>query len=134
MILLPNFFEPQAPENVTRTKADMRSLAIAIEKYKHDNSKFPPDLYMLTSPVAYIKELYKDPFIKQPFKFYSDEEVALIWGVGPDKDFDLDSNFKHKLNKNIDDELFKYRFDPTNGSYSSGDIFRYILLNEQINK
>lgn len=123
--------EAQIRAKVSIIKADMRRLDEAIGKYKHDNGKFPTNLYMLTSPVAYIEKQYEDPFVKQSYKYYSDKELALIWSAGPDKDYDINSNFEHKLNKKIDDELIEYHYDPTNGTRTKGDIYRYILLNEK---
>ena len=66
-IAVPNFLEAQVRAKVSRSKADMRSLATAIESYNVDNNKYPePDQsnmdltsYMapLTTPVAYINVL-----------------------------------------------------------------------------
>ena len=45
-IAVPNFLEAQTRSKVSRIKADMRSLATAIEAYRTDyNSYHPPDQY-----------------------------------------------------------------------------------------
>ncbi|MCD6385170.1 prepilin-type N-terminal cleavage/methylation domain-containing protein [Candidatus Sumerlaeota bacterium] len=73
-IAVPNFLEAQVRSKVSRTKADMRSLATAIESYAVDNNKYPPDIEngwpwyitrVLSTPIAYITStvLY-DPFRK----------------------------------------------------------------------
>lgn len=76
-IAVPNFLEAQVRSKVSRVKADMRSLATAIEAYHVDNSRYPvkvnsPDNYpegyvryrltALTTPIAYITSLPDDPF------------------------------------------------------------------------
>ncbi len=63
-IAVPNFLEAQTRAKVTRMKADMRSIATALETYAIDNSKYPFDLdsrgwpyYLtdiITTPIAYI--------------------------------------------------------------------------------
>jgi prepilin-type N-terminal cleavage/methylation domain-containing protein len=79
-IAVPNFLEAQTRAKVSRAKADIRSLATALEAYSVDNNKYPPDItttdgytvgagyywYIsnwVTSPVAYItNNLLLDPF------------------------------------------------------------------------
>ena len=77
-IALPNFLEAQTRAKVTRARADMRSVATALEAYRVDNNLYPraiigtypgiPDgqfnrnLRPLTSPVAYITSLPPDVF------------------------------------------------------------------------
>ena len=41
-IAVPNFLEAQVRSKVSRVKADMRSMATALESYKVDNNKYPP--------------------------------------------------------------------------------------------
>lgn len=75
-IALPNFLEAQIRARVTRAKAEIRSLAIAMESYQIDWKYYPSysfpnytqrrrstaGLTWLTSPIAYIKSLPEDPF------------------------------------------------------------------------
>jgi prepilin-type N-terminal cleavage/methylation domain-containing protein len=79
-IAVPNFLEAQVRSKVSRAKADIRSLATALESYAVDNNNFPPDItsvggmtigtgwywYIsnrLTTPVAYItNNMLIDPF------------------------------------------------------------------------
>lgn len=91
-IAVPNFLEAQVRSKVSRVSADMRTLATALESYAVDSGKYPPgylqldnlaqglpaelmppptgvtDVRMgwiyhwLTSPVAYISSVPKDPF------------------------------------------------------------------------
>ena len=75
-IAVPNFLEAQVRSKVSRVKADMRSLATAIESYTVDHSKYPvkidgdqyPEGYVkyrltgLTTPISYMSSLPGDPF------------------------------------------------------------------------
>jgi prepilin-type N-terminal cleavage/methylation domain-containing protein len=89
-IAVPNFLEAQTRSKVARTKADMRSLATAIEAYRTDSNKYAPmndkspgdpagmDYWsftdasfhsrmsnFLTTPIAYISSTLEDIFIPQ---------------------------------------------------------------------
>jgi prepilin-type N-terminal cleavage/methylation domain-containing protein len=82
-IAVPNFLEAQVRSKVSRTKADMRTTATALEAYKVDTNRYPPDfsvywidrvprkahlqtfvgrLRYLTTPVAYISAIPVDDF------------------------------------------------------------------------
>jgi len=83
-IAVPNFLEAQTRAKVSRTKADMRTVATALESYRVDSNRYPfPDdiqggllltadptrtffetkiTQRLTTPIAYISTLFDDPF------------------------------------------------------------------------
>jgi prepilin-type N-terminal cleavage/methylation domain-containing protein len=86
-IAVPNFLEAQVRSKVARCKADMRSMAAAVESYAVDNNTYPlygqikPDgtvyepaqnagltdpnefpHHHLTTPIAYISARFEDPF------------------------------------------------------------------------
>jgi type II secretion system protein G len=74
-IAVPNFLEAQVRSKVSRVKADMRSLATAIESYVVDTNRYPiasqwvsvfnrfnARMHGLTTPVAYITSLPADTF------------------------------------------------------------------------
>ena len=42
-IAVPNFLEAQVRAKISRGKADMRSIATALETYKMDHNKYPVD-------------------------------------------------------------------------------------------
>jgi len=78
-IAVPNFLEAQVRSKVSRTKSDMRTVALPLEAYAVDANHYPPDvtdgvntfmgrLMHLTTPVAYISNL--------PENFFA-ENVAL---------------------------------------------------------
>lgn len=74
-IAVPNFLEAQTRSKISRTKADMRSLATGIEAYCVDNNRYPYGspgsipvprygLSLLSTPIAYITNpLLKDVFV-----------------------------------------------------------------------
>ena len=88
-IAVPNFLEAQARAKVSRAKNDMRALALGLENYRVDMNHYPPDiwhyayvlnwrlppappphvpvpnLYRLSTPVAYVTSIAEDPFPEQ---------------------------------------------------------------------
>ncbi len=75
-IAIPNFLAAQTRSKVSRTKADMRSVAVGIESYYVDNNAYPeivavwPFGYSLpntiSSPIAYMSSVPLDPFGPSP--------------------------------------------------------------------
>ena len=58
-IAVPNFIEAQTRSKVSRTKADMRACATAVESYAIDGNRYPPpigfeppDPFTVVDPVA----------------------------------------------------------------------------------
>jgi prepilin-type N-terminal cleavage/methylation domain-containing protein len=49
-IAVPNFLEAQVRSKVSRTKADMRSVATALEAYFVDANRYPPDYSQVIKP------------------------------------------------------------------------------------
>lgn len=75
-IALPNFLEAQTRSRVSRVRADMRNIALAIEAYAVENNHYPfclgtftPPLATrmayLTTPVAFITSIPRDPFVRR---------------------------------------------------------------------
>jgi len=71
-IALPNFLEAQVRSKVARAKADMRSMATALESYAVDHNSYPrfttdakklgDGLIALSTPIAYMSSIPQDPF------------------------------------------------------------------------
>ena len=73
-IAIPNFLEAQVRSKVSRCKSDLRSIAVGMEAYRVDNSKYPPfirngqaliwiqRLVPLSTPIAYLTSIPRDPF------------------------------------------------------------------------
>ncbi len=75
-IAVPNFLEAQTRSKVSRAKADMRSLATAMESYYVDANTYPPNdaggassqfrlnkVFHVTTPIAYMTSFPKDVFL-----------------------------------------------------------------------
>ena len=76
-IAVPNFLEAQTRAKVSRTRADMRSVATAVESYFVDRRAYPAHIVRggflfwygmdlgITTPVAYLssRSALKDPFL-----------------------------------------------------------------------
>ena len=94
-IAVPNFLEAQTRAKVSRTKADMRALAVALEAFRVDNTKLPSNSTnvmnpilrsigreketetefagigrLLTSPVAYVSSIPFDIFNTEALRFW----------------------------------------------------------------
>lgn len=144
-IAVPNFLEAQVRAKVSRTRADLRSVAVGLESYVVDNNRLPEGwqftnpiasvcrINRITTPIAYITTIPFDVFWKeQPAPF----NVA----GGP---FGPGSKFLNYINDPVSAVgasyiLFGYgpdqdfeiltagplHYDPTNGTISNGDIYR----------
>ena len=149
-IAVPNFLEAQVRAKVSRVKADIRTVGLAMEAYATDHNRYPyvnpgddhsylPDVPVLTTPVAYMTTLPKDPFARQSgdFRkksyryypidywkfFYPDLRTRnwhwIVMSNGPDQDIDIDrTNAQDAI-----DGILWMLYDPTNGSISAGDIW-----------
>jgi len=160
-IAVPNLLEAQTRSKVSRSASDLRSIGVALEAYCVDSSNYPPENYPspfvetaspwdsglpnhirlkpLTTPVAYVASLPRDPFasLEDPLNHVSPptyhyaaaldllhpEEVVffegenlegrycqwILQGNGPDRD----------------PVPWQYpRYDPTNGASSVGNVIR----------
>ena len=116
LMVMPNFLEAQMRSKVSRTMADERSLATALESYFIDYNQYPDILHQLTSPVAYITSVPIDLYVPQAegegmyIKYIPEEDHKdwLIYSYGPDET----------------DNKGQTLYDPTNGTISGGDIVR----------
>ena len=74
-IAVPNFLEAQVRSKVSRAKADIRTVATALEAYAVDNNHYPPTPFvendilrvvpdLLSAPVSYLSTAqFSDPFL-----------------------------------------------------------------------
>ena len=107
-IAVPNFLEAQVRSKVSRVRADMRSVALAIELYAVDYHRppyadkewnvegfpgNPPKLNSLTSPVAYMTAVPMDPFTEYGAKSKGD-------GLSKRKHFEYSAFISPKLSSN----------------------------------
>ncbi len=77
-IAVPNFLEAQTRSKVSRTLADMRSMATAAESYYVDYNRYSPSwawkigeegMRRWTTPVAYITSVPSDIFRPESFRY-----------------------------------------------------------------
>jgi len=104
--------EASIRQSVAKVKADLRSIATALESYYVDWNKYPTNLNNLTTPIAYLTQVFGDPFAKGNESLQvgvtENSDNWKAYSVGPDQ---------------IDDDG-EIIYDPTNGTISKGDIIR----------
>lgn len=143
-IAVPNFLEAQTRAKITRAIGDMRTYATGLEVYRVDNQIYPQlynseGLSSLTTPIAYVNNLLRDPFAIQQFggDYYYDPRLIDDQAASDYYSFYYgNANFMWVLmslgpNKIPD----SYRpgggppgsgiYDASNGTISAGDIFRF---------
>jgi len=172
-IAVPNFLEAQTRSKASRGKVDMRSIATALEAYRTDSHAYPldsimykpwgpldltggpsPILYRLTTPIAYMTSIPKNPFpdeSQSPPDFYyryftvygwkrlqdlfpnparKDEgHVWVLCSHGPDNrtSFGEYALYSEEFLNTIVPHFNGTHgaiYDPTNGTVSIGDIVR----------
>lgn len=163
-IAIPNFLMAQTRSKVTRAKKDMQTLATAIETYYVDYNDYPDAsiatltghfnnrLKQLTTPIAYISSLPKDPFRTMTTLWpsptekgtatyeYVDRRTAIdewhIWTNDQVFEIFFSAPTKWCMLSPGPDQITSYQFgapisppridyDPTNGIVSNGDIWRW---------
>jgi len=95
-IAVPNFLEAQTRSKVSRVKADLKSIAVAMESYYIDNNGYPagwrvsplgsaPSNYgdnrLLTTPIQYMTSVPLDIFVvplAQPYRLAAVRENELL--------------------------------------------------------
>lgn len=149
-IAVPNFLEAQTRAKVSRVKADIRTISVAMEAYAVDSNVYPycnpqadhaylPDIPMLTTPIAYITSLPKDVFPRlnadERESYYRYYPVAYWRIFYPNIELQswnwiIMSNGPDRRididRANAEDAIygdFWMVYDPTNGTLSPGDIW-----------
>ena len=159
-IAIPNFLAAQVRAKVARVQAEMRTLATGLESYRIDNAEYPigytagpqtswDPLTALTTPVAYITTVPKDPFWLPTSPGYN---IYLYPGGGPgpywywqipqdDPNFGLQAGYwKHEAwrvagagpdgrhGDGTNGQVYELNwidYDPSNGTVSIGEIMRW---------
>ena len=93
-IAIPNFMEFQTRAKISRVKSDMRTMATGLEAYCVDYGTYPAVRYSevpftwfayesaLTTPIAYLTSVPKDPFMDQNPD--GDWKIQYEYGAGKD--------------------------------------------------
>ncbi len=95
-IAIPNFLEASVRSKVSRSHAEMRSIAVALESYHVDWQRYPPQRYPtgpiyivverltpLTTPVAYMTTVPQDPFEHKDVQLTGNYK-AYVYAYKPD--------------------------------------------------
>ena len=106
----------------------------------------PGKIFGVTTPVAYISSMLKDPFTGKlklrfyyrgsffthsisrrcaPFAYHADANGWILFSPGPDRDYDLtpEKDYDSSIPQPSPFLMIK-TYDPTNGTTSDGDIWR----------
>lgn len=138
LIALPNILEAQVRSKTSRARADMRSLATALESYATDSNKYPPrdpdDVVpeRFTTPIAYMTSIPNDVFrrdslpIREHRYGYHNvrqevDEQAPNW---PPTDLKRYGDWRFFSYGPRQEYLAYIPYDPTNGTVSDGNIIR----------
>ncbi|MBN1516274.1 hypothetical protein JXA32_06865 [Candidatus Sumerlaeota bacterium] len=163
------FIENQTLTYIPACKADMRSLATALEAYRIDCGLYPawgsgkqgvhadfskddpiyqlptfriwtsPDEHsafaLLSTPLGYINTYPPDHFAPKlgaTYSYYTNGDFCILIGAAADQDYDidpmtaLDRTTSKTLISELADRLIEQQYDPTNGTFSDGDLFRIL--------
>jgi len=151
-IAIVNFLEAQTRSKIARVDADTRTLRGALAAYRTDNAAYPnaaigdlqlfEPLVPLTTPIAYVTAIPRDPFGLAPFDFspglfmlgynYKDRATTSInlpaetfgemWAA---PEFAARDYILHSCGPNKVWDVTPYvEYDATNGTASLGDIMR----------
>jgi prepilin-type N-terminal cleavage/methylation domain-containing protein len=124
LIAIPNFMEAQTRAKVARVKADMRSLATAVEAYTVD-FRMPPLMDMTKGDVvwqAYSWEMYWESDVLKPYKgcaFALTTPVAYLTGTPP-----IDPFVDHVMDMSLGNPRGKasYTFFNVMGQYNAQQL------------
>lgn len=152
-LAMPNM-QASTRSTISVLKFDMRSMATGLEAYYVDHDAHYPTTFPLaamlsagkrrdlrkaggidlgapvnlTTPIAYIAALPLDRFSpggELPFAYYADTNGFIIFSPGYDKRYDIvpQVDYSSAISQPSPRLLLKC-YDPTNGTYSPGDVMR----------
>lgn len=153
-IAIPNFLQAQVRSKVARVQADLRNMAVAVEQYRVDNNMYPPastvsNMYyghwVLSTPVDYLSVIPVDPFkLSYPNVFLygpqydwcrvpeNNTVAKTAWFPGwgnPSNPFYLNETLQwmfYSPGPNVRFDYYDYpSYDPTNGTVSRGELYRW---------
>jgi len=130
----PANIEARARSGYFRAGQGFETLGEAIARYRADHgSQLPLRLGALTTPVAYLTSIPTDPFANTgglPPGYLLSGDSYLLRSFGPDADEatggDLPWSDAEAMNALLADQprLLPYTYDPSNGTFSEGDLWR----------
>jgi general secretion pathway protein G len=87
-VLLPNFRGTQDEANIQKARAEMRTIATALESfYIHNSSAYPSALTSLTNATPrIISRVPDDPFNgTTDYQYSTTSGYYVVWSIGPDR-------------------------------------------------
>ena len=173
-VAVPTFLEAQTRSKVARVRGDVRTVGIAVETYLSDYGTYPLDPYdwrnvtgkqhpvpwdwillVCTTPIAYMTNLPRDPFLDihtswgvhtwyftksgyYPVRKNRKDPAAFFYGPrkrynycldspGPDRfwEFDRGGAGHDRVYAHWKYDGDVLYYDPSNGSRSQGDLYAY---------
>ncbi|MGF1572969.1 MAG: hypothetical protein ACFCU1_07840 [Sumerlaeia bacterium] len=131
--------EDEVRNKIARTKSDLRSLHTAVESYKVDWGFYPSSIYSLTTPISYITSIPQDQFEDYlpegkplpehltPIGGFFGKPGELKLGVIQSVEVGMNSQYIiYGVGPDGMDNRGTLEYDPTNGTFSAGDLIRYI--------
>jgi len=127
------FSEAKISSRVSRAKADLRTVHVAMESYHIDYETYPDVMRSLTTPIAYLTSYMRDPFadVKPAVAEEGVDKPTPDPGPGYIKRViapDYSAIHLYSVGPDGIDQQGELVYDPTNGTISSGDIVRTITL------
>ncbi len=140
-IAIPNFLQAQVRAKVARVVAEQRQIDLALEAYHVDHNAYPTDnytgmisppgfngLHVLSTPVEYLTTIPVDIFAPWPVECYPYISYANLNGPG-NRHFWYGPYkmlwYMSSAGPDIDYDASFMSYNPTNGTVSNGDIFRW---------
>ncbi|MGI8906307.1 MAG: type IV pilin protein [Candidatus Sumerlaeaceae bacterium] len=138
LVALPNLLEAQVRSKISRARADMRTLATALETYAADNNKYVPrdddDVVpeSLTTPIAYLTSIPQDQFrpgnmsVRERRYGYHNvrAEVEALSPGWPENDLKRYGDWRFFSFGPKQESLPHVPYDSTNGTVSEGNVLR----------
>ncbi len=125
--------EAKVRSRVSRAKADLRTVHVAMESYHIDHETYPDVMRSLTTPIAYLSTYFLDQFAEAMPPATEEAPAQPTPDPGPayiKKVITPDYTAIHLYSVGPDgiDQRGELVYDPTNGTISPGDIVRTLKL------
>jgi hypothetical protein len=106
------------------SRAELRELSIDQRSVVDPGSATRPGL---TTPVAYLTQAVKEPWLAdgRPMPYRLEGQAWMLYAAGPDADYDIvpDQPILNAAGTALHDKLFLLQYDPSNGTFSNGDVW-----------
>jgi len=104
-IAIPNFLEAQTRAKVARSKADLRTMATALEAYAADTSRYPLHARVRAADVIELPAVGSDPTDRHEFVMANLTTPVAYLAIRPS-----DPLFVNRDNPDLEPEIFYYNY------------------------